>query len=52
MRPILHHQEQQVGFHCDSGNRFDVQYYHDGVSQHNPPGRPNSTGSDIWDLEE
>ena len=52
MRPILHDQEQRADCHCDSGNRFDVQYYHAGVSERNPRGRPNSTGSDIGDLEQ
>ena len=50
LRPMLHDQEHLEDCCCDSGNPFDVQYYHAGVSQQNPQGRPNSTGSDIGDL--
>lgn len=47
---MFHDREHLADYCCDNGNRFGVQYYHDGVSRHNPRGRPNSTGSDIEDL--
>ena len=50
LRPMLYGQEHLVDYRCDSGNRFDVSYYHAGVSRRNPRGRSNSTGTDIGDL--
>ena len=47
---MFHDREHLADCCCDIGNRFDVRYCHDGVSQHNPRGRSNSTGSDIEDL--
>lgn len=47
---MFHEQEHQADCCCDKCNHHDVWCYRDGVSQHDPQGRSNSTGSDIEDL--